>query len=282
MFSLFHIKWYLYCCREFLVRLHTTPFLGLWLFVLPVVFPLLSLYIYICIYIYLYIYCFLAVELRLSPNQFCSFILNSSSFIWSLCFCFGFRFSTAFLLVASLGQKLQHLGNLGCSFLNRYMYRCLCLPESMWACVLGHFCCGFIFFFSFALLFVFGGQQKYHTSIIEFDTINCSSRDKKLRPIPSTDWLLLLSLTFKAASALIYKLILLNFVAQRVALLGLLVRLLFRARMSRKQRPQLLQHTSNTRRICCNSCPNWPICAASSEFGTLTHLMVMVRLDCNA
>lgn len=53
--SLFHIKWYLYCCREFLVRLHTTPFLGLWLFVLPVVFPLLSLYIYICIYIFVYI-----------------------------------------------------------------------------------------------------------------------------------------------------------------------------------------------------------------------------------
>jgi len=75
----------------------------------------------------------------------------------------------------------------------------------------------------------------------------------------------LLSLTFKAASALIYKLILLNFVAQRVALLGLLVCLSFplpaaaathQQQQQQQQQQQLLQHTSNIGHICCNSCPS--------------------------
>lgn len=275
MFSLFHIKWYFYCCREFLVRLHTTPFLGLLLFVLPVVFPLLSLYIYICIYIFVYILFFGS---WIAPFAKPILLIYLELFLLHLEPLFLFRFPILHCISACgfSRPKVAAFGEFGLLLLKQIYVQMPVSARIHVSLCFGAFLLWIHFFFSFALLFVFGGQQKYHTSIIEFDTINCSSRDKKLRPIPSTDWLLLLSLTFKAASALIYKLILLNFVAQRVALLGLLVRLLFRARMSRKQRPQLLQHTSNTRRICCNSCPNWPICAASSEFGTLTHLMVMV------
>lgn len=150
------------------------------------------------------------------------------------------------------------------------MYASICEPESAAAMCAGIISAGFISFRS-AGFSVFGGQQKYHTSIIEFDTINCSSRDKKPRPIPSARSsllpLLLLSLTFKAASALIYKLILLNSVAQRVSerSLGYLLEWL-----SCPQPPHSLQQLSKqlTNLHCL------PTAACPFDFGTLTHLIV--------
>lgn len=145
--------------------------------------------------------------------------------------------------------KLQHFENFDCSFL-----RCVCASLSVYVGYVFLRCvCECVLFvcvtacvyvpWHFVALFCFAGQQKYHTSIIEFDTINCSSRDEaagQANPLGHSQlvphgfcccccfsWLLLLlllllSLTFKARerstvrSALIYKLILFNFVAQRV------------------------------------------------------------------